>query len=177
MDLTVINLALVRDAILDGKERVDGVVEATAWAGDRARTVIDGAEVVLPATLRFDISASDDNPTIRLQPNPGTWCWCIVIKFKGRLALTRYVIVPAVSPVNFGALELADKTTFLPLPEVPPSSQELIAAANETLREVTERTVTGTIHPTMPGVIRLEYPAYMTHPDHPLILVLPVEAS
>lgn len=83
-----------------------------AWAGDKAYTEISGAEVIF-APVR-EVVFTDGIPAreVYLEPTGVRFCFRLDLLRSGNVLVTRFVAVPDVDEVEFGALRQVDPTSF-----------------------------------------------------------------
>ncbi|MCC2033055.1 hypothetical protein [Microbacterium allomyrinae] len=109
-----------------------GKVQVDYWAGARAVTRVDGADVTFPSQITVAIADGSLVEVLDLPATGGVCCVRIVVSSGGK-QLIRFVEIPASGPVDFGNLVDVDPGTFAPLDPTPPNAQQVLEEAASAL--------------------------------------------
>jgi hypothetical protein len=151
-----------------------GKVQVDYWAGARAVTRVDGADVTFPSQITVAIADGSLVEVLDLPATGGVCCVRIVVSSGGK-QLIRFVEIPASGPVDFGDLVDVDPATFIPTGEVVAAWEAAIAEVAGIRDEVAANSLTATPDPENPDLLILTFPAYMEHDDGTSI-ILPIGA-
>jgi len=115
--MTVINLDPKVTALgPEGWTAATVFLYATPWAGRKEAARADGADLILPERIVTQHSA---NTILQLTPNDLKWCWKITVESADQgYSLTRYVNVPAGTPIDWEDLVDVDPLTMLVNPSL-----------------------------------------------------------
>ncbi|WP_442575856.1 hypothetical protein ACSBPH_01515 [Microbacterium sp. F51-2R] len=123
--MTVINLTALERLLEAPGPIAEGEVTVDYWAGRGPVTVVDGADVVFPSRIRVGIVDGVLVAPLDVPGTGGVACARVRVASKKGPAVTRFVEIPDVGPVDFGDLVVVDPVSFAPTPQ-PPSLIALI---------------------------------------------------
>ncbi len=117
---------------------VEGQVSIEYLVKNKPYTQVDGPKVILPEPVEIQILGGEPVSPIEVPPTGGR-CYARIRVYSYEPSATfelAAVAIPDQPTVDIGALEKVDPSTYVPLPDVPPSVQELLAQAEQILLDV-----------------------------------------
>lgn len=114
MVVTVVNLRGLATALEAPVPIENGTVTVTYWAGAKPYVNVAGADVTFPARIAVRLEDGEPVAPLDLTPTGDVCCVRWDITAKGGHRFVRYTNVPDEGPVDFGDLEVVDRSLFVP---------------------------------------------------------------
>lgn len=170
--MTIINLRGLVTLLGGSAPLTAGVVRATYWDANGPHINVAGEEVTFPRTFEVPILAGIPLDTIELQPTDGRYgvAWQVVDEVLGH-RLDRFTAIPDVDEVAFGELVDVDPKTLQPTTTAVAAWTAAIAEITAMRDEIRARSFAATPDPEDPGVLLIDYPSTMAHPDGSSIVI------
>lgn len=135
-------------------------------------TAVQGADVILASRIEVPFVGGATTEPVALESSESRFYARFSILRGDELLLVRDVIIPSGGDHDFGDLEPVDPETFAPLPAVPPSVQELLEDARDTLVDVKNQGITASVSPLDARCLRVRYPAHVS--PRPGVVRIPI---
>lgn len=170
--MTLVNISLL-ETILGGFGPVtSGKIRVTYWAGSAPYLGVVDEEVRFPSTITVD--AAGGHASVDLVPTGGVCCVRWEITDARNRMLIRHTTIPDVPVVAFGDLVDVDPLTFEPSDAGRAAWEATLAEVQTLAGQVAANTITATISPDDPRLLRISYPAFAS--PRPGVVRIPLEA-
>lgn len=116
-----------------------GQITVEYRVNNKPYTKVNGSQVILPEPVEVQIRGGEPVSPIEVPPTGGS-CYARIRVYSYEPSSATFelaaVAIPDQAVVDIGDLEKVDPSTYVPLPDLPPSTQELLEQAEQILLDV-----------------------------------------